>query len=304
MTVDSREGSSERCRDHSIERDPVLVTGMSGAGLSSAARVLEDLGWYVSQNLPAGLMVELVELCRRDDSPVDKLAMVTDVRSRSFHGGLQQVLGELRQKGINPTILFMDARDDMLIRRFDTVRRTHPLQGTDTLSIGIEREREALAGIKERADVVINTSDLSVHDLRRAIESSFATIDNMRQHVTVQSFGFKNGAPADADLVVDVRFLPNPYWEPELRPFRGVDKPVSDYVLAQPSAKEFIDNFVSMFTTMVEGYRREGKSFITVAVGCTGGHHRSVAVAVEIARRLDGIEGLDISVNHRDICRG
>lgn len=280
------------------------MTGMSGAGLSSAARVLEDLGWYVSQNLPAELMVELVELCRRDDSPVDKLAMVTDVRSRGFHGGLQQVLDELRDKGINPTVLFMDARDDMLIRRFDTVRRTHPLQGSDTLSMGIEREREALTGIKERADVVINTSDLSVHDLRRAIESSFATIDNMRQHVTVQSFGFKNGAPSDADLVVDVRFLPNPYWEPNLRPFRGTDKPVSDYVLAQPAAREFIDNFVSMFSTMVGGYRREGKSFITVAVGCTGGHHRSVAVATEIARQLDEIDGLDVSVNHRDICRG
>ncbi|MCK7641477.1 RNase adapter RapZ [Corynebacterium sp. CCM 8835] len=277
---------------------------MSGAGLSSAARVLEDLGWYVSHNLPAELMVELVELCRRDDSPVEKLAMVTDVRSRSFHGGLQQVMDELRDKGINPTVLFMDARDDMLIRRFDTVRRTHPLQGSDTLSIGIERERKALAGIKERADVVINTSDLSVHDLRRAIESSFATIDNMRQHVTVQSFGFKNGAPSDADLVVDVRFLPNPYWEPELRPFRGVDKPVSDYVLAQPAAQEFIGNFVAMFSTMVGGYRREGKSFITVAVGCTGGHHRSVAVAAEIARKLDEIDGLDVSVNHRDICRG
>ncbi|MBI8988952.1 RNase adapter RapZ [Corynebacterium meridianum] len=304
MTVDAREDSPEHAPGHSIESDPVLVTGMSGAGLSSAARVLEDLGWYVSQNLPAELMVELVELCRREDSPVDKLAMVTDVRSRSFHGGLQQVLDELGDKGINPTILFMDARDDMLIRRFDTVRRTHPLQGADTLSIGIAREREALAGIKERADVVINTSDLSVHDLRRAIESSFATIDNMRQHVTVQSFGFKNGAPSDADLVVDVRFLPNPYWEPDLRPFRGVDKPVSDYVLAQPAAREFIDNFVAMFSTMVEGYRREGKSFITVAVGCTGGHHRSVAVAAEIARQLDEMDGLDVSVNHRDICRG
>ncbi|MCX7491078.1 RNase adapter RapZ [Corynebacterium antarcticum] len=304
MTVHAREDSPERSTGHSIESDPVLVTGMSGAGLSSAARVLEDLGWYVSHNLPAELMVELVELCRRDDSPVEKLAMVTDVRSRSFHGGLQQVMDELRDKGINPTVLFMDARDDMLIRRFDTVRRTHPLQGSDTLSIGIERERKALAGIKERADVVINTSDLSVHDLRRAIESSFATIDNMRQHVTVQSFGFKNGAPSDADLVVDVRFLPNPYWEPELRPFRGVDKPVSDYVLAQPAAQEFIGNFVAMFSTMVGGYRREGKSFITVAVGCTGGHHRSVAVAAEIARKLDEIDGLDVSVNHRDICRG
>ncbi|MCX7443789.1 RNase adapter RapZ [Corynebacterium pygosceleis] len=304
MTVDGADFSPERSNGHSIESAPVLVTGMSGAGLSSAARVLEDLGWYVSQNLPAELMVELVELCRRDDSPVSKLAMVTDVRSRNFHGGLQQVLDELRDRGINPTVLFMDARDDMLIRRFDTVRRTHPLQGEDTLSMGISREREVLAGIKERADVVINTSDLSVHDLRRAIESSFATIDNMRQHVTVQSFGFKNGAPADADLVVDVRFLPNPYWEPDLRPFRGIDKPVSDYVLAQPAAREFIDNFVSMFSTMVEGYRREGKSFITVAVGCTGGHHRSVAVAAEIARQLDGIHGLDVSVNHRDISRG
>ncbi|MDO4685437.1 MAG: RNase adapter RapZ [Corynebacterium sp.] len=290
--------------DRSIETAPVLITGMSGAGLSTAARVLEDLGWYVAHNLPPELIIDFVEMCDSKNSPVDKIAVVSDVRSREFCGSLPEVISVLRDRDINPTVLFMEARDDVLIKRFDTVRRTHPLQGSGTLQIGIERERTVLSAIKEMADIVIDTSDLSIHDLRRAIETSFATIAKKRQHVTVQSFGFKHGAPQDADIVVDVRFLPNPFWVPELRPFRGTDKPVSDYVLRQDAAEPFIDNFVKMFDTMTAGYRREGKSFITVAVGCTGGHHRSVAVSEEIARRLQAIDGLDVSVNHRDINRG
>ena len=294
---------SEQTQDRGIESAPVLITGMSGAGLSSAARVMEDMGWYVAHNLPPQLMLELAEFCSAEDSPVDRVAFVTDVRSRDFRGSLSEVMRQLKERYGNPTLLFMEARDDVLIKRFDSVRRTHPLQGLSTLQIGIERERKDLAVVKEQADIVINTSDMSVHDLRRAIETSFATIANKRQHVTVQSFGFKHGAPADADIVVDVRFLPNPFWEPELRPFRGTDRPVSDYVLSQPHAEEFITRFIDMFTTTTEGYRREGKSFITVGVGCTGGHHRSVAVAEELARRLGKIDGLDVSVNHRDITR-
>nr|WP_027012273.1 RNase adapter RapZ [Corynebacterium freiburgense] len=291
--------------ERSIETAPVLITGMSGAGLSTAARVLEDLGWYVAHNLPPELIISFVELCESKNSPVDKIAVVSDVRSREFCGSLPEVISVLRDHhDINPTVLFMEARDDVLIKRFDTVRRTHPLQGSGTLQIGIERERVVLSAIKEMADIVIDTSDLSIHDLRRAIETSFATIAKKRQHVTVQSFGFKHGAPQDADIVVDVRFLPNPFWVPELRPFRGTDKPVSDYVLSEPAAGSFIDNFVEMFASMTAGYRREGKSFITVGVGCTGGHHRSVAVSEEIARRLGEFEGLDVSVNHRDINRG
>ena len=286
-----------------IEKAPVLITGMSGAGINSAARVLEDLGWYVSHNLPPELIFALVELYQSDESPVDKLAVGTDVRAREFRGNLYEVVDKLRSEGKNPTVLFMEARDEVLIKRFDSVRRTHPLQGRETLKMGIERERKALARIKEEADIVIDTSDLSVHDLRHAIENSFATLAHNRQHITVQSFGFKHGAPADADYVVDVRFLPNPYWVPELRAYRGVDAPVSDYVLSQEDAEPFISNLVNLITSVTPAYRREGKNFITVAVGCTGGHHRSVAVAEELARRFDEVDGLDVSVTHRDINR-
>ncbi|AKK08861.1 RNase adapter RapZ [Corynebacterium testudinoris] len=287
----------------SLSAPPVLITGMSGGGLSSAARVLEDKGFYVAHNLPPQLLVDFLELCARQDSPVDKVAVVTDVRSRMFSGGLLDILSQLEKRGLRPTVLFMDARNDILIRRFDSVRRTHPLQEGDTLQVGIERERAITSDIKENADIVIDTSNLSVHDLRRAIEASFGTMAQNRQHVTVESFGFKHGAPRDADLMVDVRFLPNPYWVPELRAFRGVDAPVSDYVLGQPGAEEFIDNFVNMFDSMLEGYRHEGKHFITIAVGCTGGHHRSVAVSEEIGRRLGEREEIDVNVIHRDIER-
>lgn len=283
--------------------NPVLVTGMSGAGLSSAARVLEDLGWYVAHNLPPELIVSLVKIATQGAHSVERVAVVSDVRTREFTGSIDTVISQLKSEGINPTVLFMEARDDVLVQRFDTVRRTHPLQGSGTLLTGIERERELLSKLREDADIVIDTSNLSVHDLRRAIELSFASADDKRQHVTIQSFGFKHGAPQDADIVVDMRFLPNPYWVEELRPFRGVDRPVSDYVLGEQAAQDFLDNFVRMFSTMTDGYLREGKSFITVGVGCTGGHHRSVAVAEELARRLSANERLDVSVTHRDIAR-
>ncbi|QGU02083.1 glmZ(sRNA)-inactivating NTPase [Corynebacterium kalinowskii] len=280
---------------------PVLITGMSGAGLNSAARVLEDMGWYVAQNLPAKLVLQMVEMCSTEDSPVDRLALVSDVRSRPFNGNLVQVIDELDARGHRPIILFMEARDDILIRRFDSVRRTHPMQGPDTLQHGITRERRTMFEVKEQADIVIDTSDLSVHDLRRAIEFSFESVTSNKTHVTLQSFGFKRGAPHDTDLILDVRFLPNPYWVGDLRKFRGVDKPVSDYVLAQKAAREFIDSFVEMFNTMIAGYRREGKRFVTVSIGCTGGHHRSVAMAEEIGRILSENSELEVAVIHRDI---
>lgn len=280
---------------------PVLITGMSGAGLNSAARVLEDMGWYVAQNLPAEMVLEMVEKCSAEDSPVKRLALVSDVRSRPFNGNLVQVIDELDARGHRPIILFMEARDDILIRRFDSVRRTHPMQGPDTLQHGITRERRTLFEVKEQADIVIDTSELSVHDLRRAIESSFDSVTSNKEHVTIQSFGFKRGAPHDTDLILDVRFLPNPYWVGDLRKFRGIDKPVSDYVLAQHGAREFIDSFVKMFNTMIDGYRREGKRFVTVSIGCTGGHHRSVAIAEEIGRILSENSELEVAVIHRDI---
>lgn len=198
------------------------------------------------------------------------------------------------------TVLFMDARDDVLIRRFDSVRRTHPLQEDDTLQVGIQREREAISALKARADVIIDSSNLSVHDLRRAMEASFGSMGLDKQHVVIESFGFKHGAPRDADLMLDVRFLPNPYWIPELREYRGTDGPVADYVLESPAAESFIGNFEKMFDSMLAGYRHEGKNFITVAIGCTGGHHRSVAISEEVARRLRQREELEVNVMHRD----
>ena len=287
-----------------FETPPILITGMSGGGLSSAAKVFEDKGYYVAHNIPPRAIVDLLKLCNQDETPVGKVAAVTDVRSRMFPGSLLEIMDELTELNMKPTVLFLDARDDVLIRRFDSVRRTHPLQEGDTLKVGIQRERRAVAEVRSHADIIIDTTNLSIHDLRRAIEAAFGEMQNAKQHVTVESFGFKNGSPRDADLVVDVRFLPNPYWVPELRGYRGTDEPVAHYVLSQPAAQEFVDNFLQMFSTMLDGYRHEGKNFITLGVGCTGGHHRSVAVAEAIAARLRDNDTLDVSTLHRDIARG
>ncbi len=287
-----------------FETPPILITGMSGGGLSSAAKVFEDKGYYVAHNIPPRAIVDLLKLCNQEETPVGKVAAVTDVRSRMFPGSLLEIMDELTELNMKPTVLFLDARDDVLIRRFDSVRRTHPLQEGDTLKVGIQRERRAVAEVRSHADIIIDTTNLSIHDLRRAIEAAFGEMQNAKQHVTVESFGFKNGSPRDADLVVDVRFLPNPYWVPELRGYRGTDEPVAHYVLSQPAAQEFVDNFLQMFSTMLDGYRHEGKNFITLGVGCTGGHHRSVAVAEAIAARLRDNDTLDVSTLHRDIARG
>ncbi|MBK3427862.1 MULTISPECIES: RNase adapter RapZ [Corynebacterium] len=287
-----------------FETPPILITGMSGGGLSSAAKVFEDKGYYVAHNIPPRAIVDLLKLCNQEETPVGKVAAVTDVRSRMFPGSLLEIMDELTELNMKPTVLFLDARDDVLIRRFDSVRRTHPLQEGDTLKVGIQRERQAVAEVRSHADIIIDTTNLSIHDLRRAIEAAFGEMQNAKQHVTVESFGFKNGSPRDADLVVDVRFLPNPYWVPELRGYRGTDEPVAHYVLSQPAAQEFVDNFLQMFSTMLDGYRHEGKNFITLGVGCTGGHHRSVAVAEAIAARLRDNDTLDVSTLHRDIARG
>ena len=287
-----------------FETPPILITGMSGGGLSSAAKVFEDKGYYVAHNIPPRAIVDLLKLCNQEETPVGKVAAVTDVRSRMFPGSLLEIMDELTELNMKPTVLFLDARDDVLIRRFDSVRRTHPLQEGDTLKVGIQRERQAVAEVRSHADIIIDTTNLSIHDLRRAIEAAFGEMQNAKQHVTVESFGFKNGSPRDADLVVEVRFLPNPYWVPELRGYRGTDEPVAHYVLSQPAAQEFVDNFLQMFSTMLDGYRHEGKNFITLGVGCTGGHHRSVAVAEAIAARLRDNDTLDVSTLHRDIARG
>lgn len=289
--------------DSSTPMRPVIITGLSGGGLSTAAKVFEDKGFFVSQNLPPQLILELVDLAAADDSPVERLAVVTDIRAAKFNGSLMDTIAGIRDRGHQPFVLFLEARDDVLIRRFDSVRRTHPLQGDGTLQSGIEREREEMEELRASADVIIDTSNLSVHDLRRAVEASVGELPVGRQHVTIESFGFKHGSPRDADIVLDVRFLPNPYWVEGLREFRGVDKAVSDYVLSQDGAREYVDNFVDLLSSTLGGYRHEGKDFITVGIGCTGGHHRSVAVAEAVGKRLRQQGRVDVNVIHRDLER-
>lgn len=288
-----------------ISPDPalVLITGMSGSGRNTAAQVLEEMGWYVADNLPPELIVRMVQLSFEGDSPVERLAIVTDVRSRAFAGSLGEVLDRLRDTGHRPLVMFLDAVDDVLIARYDKVRRRHPLQEEGTLTDGLTRERLMLAGIKAAADIVVDTSQMSIHDLRRELERHFTDPDSARQHVTVQSFGFKHGAPRDADLLLDVRFLPNPYWVPELRDHRGTERAVSDFVLDRPEAQQFLKLATQLVDVALPGYKREGKSFMTIAVGCTGGHHRSVAVAEELADRLAELPGVEVDAVHRDISR-
>lgn len=281
----------------------VLITGMSGSGRNTAASALEELGWYVADNLPPELIMRMVELSFEDDSPVERLAIVTDVRSRAFAGNLGDVLDNLRSEGRQPYVIFLDASDDTLIARYDQVRRRHPLQDKGTLVDGIAAERKMLLPIKGMADLVIDTSSMSVHDLRREIEGHFSDSETVVQHVTVQSFGFKHGAPRDADMLFDVRFLPNPYWVPALRAGRGTNKAVADYVLGQEEAPQFLDGVTNLVRLALPGYRREGKSYMTIAIGCTGGHHRSVAMVEALGKKLHDIPGIDVGIVHRDIDR-
>lgn len=285
------------------EKSLVLITGMSGSGRNTAASVLEEMGWYVADNLPPELIMRMVELSFEADSPVERLAIVTDVRSRAFAGSLGEVLDGLRNEGRQPYVIFFDANDDTLVARYDSVRRTHPLQENGTLSQGIAAERQMLLPIKGMSDLVVDTSDMSVHDLRRELEHQLSDTASKIQQITIESFGFKHGAPRDADMLFDVRFLPNPYWVPELRAGRGTNKAVADYVLSQPESQGFLDNVTNLIELVLPGYRREGKGFMTIAVGCTGGHHRSVAMSEALAKKLEGVSGINVNVVHRDIDR-
>ena len=285
------------------EKSLVLITGMSGSGRNTAASVLEEMGWYVADNLPPELIMRMVELSFEADSPVERLPIVTDVRLRAFADSLGEVLDGLRNEGRQPYVIFFDANDDTLIARYDSVRRTHPLQENGTLSQGIAAERQMLLPIKGMSDLVVDTSDMSVHDLRRELEHQLSDTASKIQQITIESFGFKHGAPRDADMLFDVRFLPNPYWVPELRAGRGTNKAVADYVLSQPESQGFLDNVTNLIELVLPGYRREGKGFMTIAVGCTGGHHRSVAMSEALAKKLEGVSGINVNVVHRDIDR-
>ena len=280
-----------------------LVSGLSGAGRSTAAKVLEDLGWFVVDNLPPELISTMVDLGARARGDITRVAVVMDVRSRAFTDDLSSVIKDLDARGYKPRLLFLEASDQVLIRRFEQVRRGHPLQDSGRLADGIAAERELLGPLRNVADLVLDTSGLSVHQLRGALEQTFGTESSLQTRVTLLSFGYKYGLPMDADLVVDMRFLPNPYWIPELREFNGQDQAVRDYVLSQEGAEEFLDRYHELLHLVNGGYRREGKRYLTVAVGCTGGKHRSVAISEELARRLRGEDGITVSVVHRDLGR-
>jgi UPF0042 nucleotide-binding protein len=278
----------------------VVVTGMSGAGRSTAADNLEDLGWYVVDNLPPNVLPEVCSQAR--ESGIGRLAVVLDVRTRSFFDQLAAMFTELSRCGTLPEILFLEAADDVIVRRQESVRRPHPLQGDGRLLDGITRERHLLATLRAAADLVIDTSSLNVHQLGSRVRSAYGADDSDQLRVTLLSFGFKNGVPVDADMVVDVRFLPNPHWVPELRPQTGLSRPVSDYVLSQDGVEPFLEHLQRLLDVVAVGYLREGKRFATIAVGCTGGKHRSTAVAEELARRLR-LDGRPTTVLHRDLGR-
>lgn len=283
--------------------DVVLVTGLSGAGRGTAAKVLEDLGWYVADNLPPELIARMVELGLAAGSRITQLAVVMDVRSRGFTGDLDWVRKDLATRNITPQVLFLEASDDILVRRYEQNRRSHPLQGNQTLAEGIAAERTMLAPVRAVADLVIDTSALSVPALRESIERAFGGEAIADTSVTVESFGYKYGLPMDADTVMDVRFLPNPHWVDELRPHTGQHPGVRDYVLGQPGAVEFLDSYHQLLDVVIDGYRREGKRYMTVAIGCTGGKHRSVAMAEALAARLQDGATLTVRVLHRDLGR-
>jgi RNase adapter protein RapZ len=279
----------------------IIVSGMSGAGRSAVADVLEDLGWFVVDNLPPTFLVTLVDqVVGSGASP--RLAVVVDVRTGSFFEALGTALQDLRTRGYRPLTLFLEASDDVIVRRQESVRRPHPLQGGGRLLDGIQRERELLRDIRSIADLVIDTSNLNVHQLAAKIVNAFGDEGNVELRATVVSFGFKYGIPVDADVVADMRFVPNPYWEPSLRHLTGQDRAVSDYVLKHPLAQQFLEEYAAVLETLRKGYLNEGKRFVTIAIGCTGGKHRSVAMAEEIARRLRE-QGSPTLVVHRDLGR-
>jgi UPF0042 nucleotide-binding protein len=280
----------------------VVVTGMTGAGRSTAAKELEDLGFYVVDNLPPSLLKDVVRLVDESRGLRQPIAVVVDVRSGAFFGSLRANLAKGKIGNRHATLVFLEASDDVLVRRQEAARRPHPLQAGGRLLDGLQREREVLADLRSEADLIIDTSDLNVHQLTYRIADAFGSPDVMNLKITVVSFGFKYGIPPDADFVADMRFLPNPHWVPELRPRTGRDPEVAAYVRERPGAEEFLEGFLGVLEGVTRGYLTEGKRFMTVAVGCTGGKHRSVAMTVEIARRL-AERGHHVRATHRDLGR-
>ena len=281
----------------------VIITGMAGAGRSYASKALEDLGFFVIDNLPADLIGQVVSQADLPESRHDRLAVVVDTRAGLDFDQLDLVVRRLAADGVPTTVLFLDAGDDVLERRYRESRRPHPVPGT-TLADSIAAERSALAGLRETADLIIDTSESSVHDLRDSITDAFSVdVEERPMKVAVTSFGFKHGVPRSADLLFDVRFLPNPHWVEELRPLTGLDEPVRAHVIDQPATEAFLGHLDEMLAFLVPRYRAEGKSYLAIGLGCTGGRHRSVAIAEHVAERLRSMEDVAVTVRHRDIDR-
>jgi RNase adapter protein RapZ len=278
--------------------DIVIISGMSGAGRSTAAKSLEDLGWFVVDNLPPALLPTMLDLA--DRASLAGIAAIVDVRSRAFSTDLKSAISSLAARGVSPHVVFLEASDEALVRRFENVRRPHPMQGSGTITDGIAAERELLREVRGDSDMVLDTSALNVHELRSRMHAYFGGDSVTGLRLNIVSFGYKYGLPVDADLVADCRFLSNPQWVPSLRPLSGCDAAVRDYVLSQPAAAEFLDAYLAVLEVSLAGFEREGKWYVTLAVGCTGGKHRSVAIAEQIAARLGG---RDVAVSHRDLGR-
>jgi RNase adapter protein RapZ len=283
----------------------LVITGMSGAGKSTVSHALEDLGWYVVDNLPPAMIANLCEMASQNTNAI---AVVIDVRGGEFFDDLTKSLSDLAERNINRRILFVDASDEALVRRFESTRRPHPLQGPDRILDGITKERIQLQEVRSAADYVIDSSALNIHQLEAKIDQIFSTASDLDLRVNILSFGYKYGIPVDADLVMDCRFIANPHWIPELRPLTGLDKPVSDNVLASKNVQDFLEKYQSLFETMAVGFTQEGRKYLTLAIGCTGGKHRSVAISEELARRFaqsEPVNGKRISAQavHRDLGR-
>ena len=281
----------------------LIVTGMSGAGRSTVGNALEDLGWYVVDNLPPLMLGPIADLFTMAKTPLQRVAVVIDVRGREFFDDFAESLAQVRHRDVNVRVLFLEASDAALVKRFENVRRPHPLQANGTILDGIAAERTALLNIRENADVIVDTSDLNIHQLSNRIADGFSIAATSKLQLTVMSFGFKYGLPSDAAMVADARFIPNPFWIEKLRPFTGENKEVSDYVLAQNGVSDFVAGYVTALKPVLKGYLNENKRYATIAIGCTGGKHRSVALVNEIAAQLGSLSDVTVSVKHRDLGR-
>ncbi|APF40192.1 RNase adapter RapZ [Neomicrococcus aestuarii] len=301
--MSSERAASDLVTEKPQESELLIVTGLSGAGRTTTSHALEDHGWYVVENLPPQMLVTLADLVARNPHSIPRLAVVVDVRSKHLFDSIRESLNSLTAAGVTYRVLFLEAAENVLVRRFEQGRRPHPLQGSGRISEGIAAERELLQEIRSRADVVLDTTNFNVHDLNREITQLFSDHGPIVLRLNIMSFGFKYGLPNDANFVADVRFVPNPHWVPELRPFTGQDPQVSEFVLEAQGTQQFIEHYVAALEPVLEGYRRENKHYATLAVGCTGGKHRSVAIAEELAHRLSSLPSVKITVAHRDLGR-